>query len=171
MFSPCGGSVISFIDNGLLRGWATADVEEINGGIFFFTFFQREMGDCALLWSVMWAVILIVFGWPIGLICALFYCLLSPCAACCHGCVELINLLDRGVKLPLTCSQNMVSGKSMCWKRYLYLCWHDIYTYTYIYIYVCVWKISNNLHTMYDGFNSREDINQHIKTLVFSSQF
>uniref|UniRef100_A0A8W8I6K5 Caveolin n=1 Tax=Magallana gigas TaxID=29159 RepID=A0A8W8I6K5_MAGGI len=75
---------------------------------------ESKMGDCALLWSVMWAVILIVFGWPIGLICALFYCLLSPCAACCHGCTELINLLDRGVKLPLTCSQNMVTGKSMC---------------------------------------------------------
>lgn len=70
--------------------------------------------DCGWFWSILWAIILLVFGWPIGLICAIFYCLLSPCGACCRGCTELINLLERGVKLPLTCSQNMVHGKSMC---------------------------------------------------------
>ncbi|KAJ8309283.1 hypothetical protein KUTeg_014157 [Tegillarca granosa] len=72
------------------------------------------MADCSWLWSIIWAIILLVFGWPIGLICALFYCLLSPLAACCSGCSELINLLDRGVKLPMTCAQNMVNGKAMC---------------------------------------------------------
>ncbi|CAL1540957.1 unnamed protein product [Lymnaea stagnalis] len=72
------------------------------------------MANCGWLWSIIWFIILIVFGWPIGFLCAVFFVIFSPCAACCSGCIELINLLERGVKLPLTCAQNMVSGKSMC---------------------------------------------------------
>ncbi|KAK3796416.1 hypothetical protein RRG08_026671 [Elysia crispata] len=66
-----------------------------------------KMANCGWLWSIIWLIILILFGWPIGFLCAVFFVLLSPCAACCGGCVELINLLERGVKLPLTCAQNM----------------------------------------------------------------
>ena len=94
------------------------------------------MADCGWFWSILWVIILLVFGWPIGFICAVFYCLLSPFAACCHGCNELVNLLERGVKLPLTCAQNMVSGKSMCW------CWMHLVVEMKIWIY---WSKSNFL--------------------------
>ncbi|KAL8611008.1 hypothetical protein ACOMHN_042624 [Nucella lapillus] len=72
------------------------------------------MANCGWLWSIIWFIILLVFGWPIGFFCAVFFVILSPFSACCSCCNELINLLDRGVKLPLTCAQNLVSGKSMC---------------------------------------------------------
>uniref|UniRef100_A0A0L8G5W6 Uncharacterized protein n=1 Tax=Octopus bimaculoides TaxID=37653 RepID=A0A0L8G5W6_OCTBM len=70
--------------------------------------------NCNWFWSILWFIILLVFGLPIGLLCAVLFVLISPCAACCNGCVELMNLLDRGLKLPLTCAQNMVVGKSPC---------------------------------------------------------
>lgn len=170
MFSPCGGSVISFIDNGLLRGWATADVEEINGGIFFFYVFSARDGwlclvvecdvggDFDCFWLANWSDLCII--------------LLSPEPLC-----SVLSRLCRAHQPPGPRREATtdVFSEHGVWKvdvlktlPLFMLTWH---LYIYIYVCVCVWKISNNLHTMYDGFNSREDINQHIKTLVFSSQY
>jgi hypothetical protein len=69
---------------------------------------------CGWFWSIVWFLILLIFGFAIGLLCAVLYVLFSPFAACCTGCTEFINLLERGVKLPLTCATNMVTQKSPC---------------------------------------------------------
>jgi len=84
------------------------------------------MANCGWLWSIIWFIILIIFGWPIGILCAVFFVLFSPFSACCNGCTELIQLLDRGLKLPLTCAQNMVAGKSMCWNG-VFGCMHIVF--------------------------------------------
>lgn len=70
--------------------------------------------NCAWFWMIIWFIILIVFALPIGLLCAILFVLFSPFAACCNGCSELMRLLDQGLKLPQTCSVNMVAGKSPC---------------------------------------------------------
>jgi hypothetical protein len=62
---------------------------------------------------LIWLLILLVIGWPLGGICAGFYVLLSPFAACIEACVPLADLLERGVKLPHTCARNIVHGKSI----------------------------------------------------------
>lgn len=171
MFSPCGGSVISFIDNGLLRGWATADVEEINGGIFFFLrFFSARWVTvpCCGVWCGRWFWLFLAGQ----LVWSVHYFTVSWAP------------VQRAVTAVSSSSTSWTAAWSYHWRVLRTWCLESrcaenatfiyvdmTFIHIHIYIYVCVWKISNNLHTMYDGFNSREDINQHITTLVFSSQF
>ena len=72
------------------------------------------MANCGWLWSIVWFLILLVIGFPIGFLCAFIYVLVSPFQACCGGCIEVLFVLERGYKLPGLCAQNMVSGKSVC---------------------------------------------------------
>jgi hypothetical protein len=65
-------------------------------------------------WSLVWIVVLILIGWPIGGFCAGFYLLLSPFAACIEACTPLIDLLEKGVKFPLQCGLNVAHGKPLC---------------------------------------------------------
>jgi len=64
--------------------------------------------------SLLWLLLLIIGGWPIGLLCAVFYLFLSPFSACIEALTPLIELLEKGFKLPLTCAVNMVEQKSFC---------------------------------------------------------
>jgi len=74
---------------------------------------MSEMAGCAgICWSLVW--LLLIGGWPIGGLCAGFYLLLSPFGACIEALTPLINLLEQGLKLPLTCALNMVHQKPLC---------------------------------------------------------
>ena len=76
-----------------------------------------EMAGCAgICWSLVWLLLLLIGGWPIGGLCAGFYLLLSPFGACIEALTPLINLLEQGLKLPLTCALNMVHQKALCWR-------------------------------------------------------
>jgi hypothetical protein len=68
----------------------------------------------SVCWSLIWLLILLIVGWPLGGICAGFYLLFSPFAACLEACTPLVDLLEKGFKLPLTCALNMVHGKPLC---------------------------------------------------------
>ncbi|CAH1261643.1 Hypp2413 [Branchiostoma lanceolatum] len=72
--------------------------------------------SCGWLWSIMWIILLVIIGWPLGLLCAVLYVFISPFQACCScgGCSEFISLLNRGVNLPLTCAKNMVTQSPPC---------------------------------------------------------
>ena len=59
--------------------------------------------------SIMWFVILLVFGLPIGLICAILYVFVSPFSVCCGGCNDVIEFLRKGLDLPRKCATNMAS--------------------------------------------------------------
>ncbi|KAI0231068.1 hypothetical protein LSAT2_018542 [Lamellibrachia satsuma] len=67
-----------------------------------------------IVWSIVWLLVLLFIGWPIGFFCSFFYLLLSPFAVCIDACTDVVNLLERAVKLPQTCAKNMMSGKSLC---------------------------------------------------------
>jgi len=67
-----------------------------------------------ICWSFVWLVILIIIGWPVGFFCAVFYLIFSPFSACIEPCTPFTDLLERGVKFPLTCALNIVHGKAMC---------------------------------------------------------
>ena len=74
------------------------------------------MAGCAgICWALVWLLLLIIGGWPIGGLCAGFYLLLSPFSACIEALTPLIDLLEKGLKLPLTCALNMVHQKPLCW--------------------------------------------------------
>jgi len=75
----------------------------------------RDMaGAAGICWSLIWLLLLLVGGWPIGSLCAGFYLLLSPFGACIEALTPLINLLEQGLKLPLTCALNLVHQKPLC---------------------------------------------------------
>lgn len=71
-------------------------------------------GAAGICWSLIWLLLLLVGGWPIGSLCAGFYLLLSPFGACIEALTPLINLLEQGLKLPLTCALNLVHQKPLC---------------------------------------------------------
>ncbi len=72
------------------------------------------MGKCSWLWSIVWLVVLVFLAWPIGFFVSFFYLVLSPLGACIEALTPLINILESGVKLPLTCALNMVHQKALC---------------------------------------------------------
>lgn len=76
--------------------------------------FLKKMADFGFCWSILWLLILIILAWPIGGFCAFWYLFLSPFSACIEACSPLIELLEKGLKLPLTCALNLVHQKPLC---------------------------------------------------------
>jgi len=77
-------------------------------------YLDEMAGAAGICWSLVWLLLLLVGGWPIGGLCAGFYLLLSPFGACLEFLTPLINILEQGLKLPLTCALNMVHQKPLC---------------------------------------------------------
>merc|ERR1739838_985576 len=75
---------------------------------------QQPAMTCGWLFSIMWFVFLLSLAIPVALVCAILWVLLAPCTACCGGFAQLLNILQSGQHLVLTCSQNMVHGKNPC---------------------------------------------------------
>lgn len=67
-----------------------------------------------LLWGVVWFLILIFLGWPVGFFVAWWYIFLLPFGACIDPIKEACEVLLRLVQLPLTCAENMVAMKPLC---------------------------------------------------------
>ena len=72
------------------------------------------MADCGPCWMLCWLLILIFLAWPIGMIAAGFYIFLTPFAVTSNCIDPVIDLLEKGLKLPLTCAQNLKNGKPVC---------------------------------------------------------
>jgi hypothetical protein len=72
------------------------------------------MSCAGICWALVWLLVLIFLAWPIGFFCAGFYLLFSPFGACIEACTPLIEVLEKGLKLPLTCALNMVHQKPLC---------------------------------------------------------
>jgi hypothetical protein len=60
--------------------------------------------------SVIWFIILIVFGFVVAGFCAGLYLLLSPFAACIPDLKEFTDCLLRGVQFAYFCAHNMMNG-------------------------------------------------------------
>ncbi|XP_033647756.1 uncharacterized protein LOC117307186 [Asterias rubens] len=72
------------------------------------------MANCGWLWSIVWVILLLIIGWPIGILCGILYAIVCAFVPCCGGCADLANFLHRGLELPKTCASNMVSQRSGC---------------------------------------------------------
>lgn len=66
------------------------------------------------IYSVLWFLVMICIGYPVGLLAAPFYVLLSPLEACCDGCAPLTLFLLEATQFPLICARNMVAGNAFC---------------------------------------------------------
>ena len=64
-----------------------------------------------IVWSIIWVLILWFIGWPIGSFCSGFYLLLSPCVHCCDFLKPIVDILEKGVKIPYLCGRNCALGR------------------------------------------------------------
>ena len=67
-------------------------------------------GRCC--WTVMWLLVLLLVVWPLSLLAAIFYVLLTPFSACCECTDEITEFLHKGIVLPLTVATFLVSGRT-----------------------------------------------------------
>jgi len=67
-----------------------------------------------LLWAIVWFLLLIFIGWPIGFFIAGIYVFLLPFGACIEPIQGVCEALLGVVKLPFTFAENMVQMKGLC---------------------------------------------------------
>ncbi len=71
-------------------------------------------GAVGLLWAVIWFLLLIFIGWPIGFFIAWLYVLLLPFSACIPALKDVCDAILKVVQLPYTFAENMVNMKEGC---------------------------------------------------------
>ncbi|XP_067653432.1 uncharacterized protein [Haliotis asinina] len=71
-------------------------------------------GGAGIIWAILWFLVLIFLGWPIGFFIAWLYVLLLPFGACISPIKDACDAILRLVQLPLTCAENMINMKPMC---------------------------------------------------------
>ncbi|CAG5121503.1 unnamed protein product [Candidula unifasciata] len=64
------------------------------------------------IWSLVWLLILLFLGWPIACILAWLYILLMPFAVCISALKDIMDFLEKCIKLPKTCAEGIMNGKS-----------------------------------------------------------
>ena len=69
----------------------------------------KERGYC---WMFMWMLILLLVVWPLALMSALLYVVLTPFQACCECTGEITQFLYKGLLLPLIVARFMVNARS-----------------------------------------------------------
>ncbi|KAK0066557.1 hypothetical protein Bpfe_003989 [Biomphalaria pfeifferi] len=67
-----------------------------------------------IMHAVLWFLALLFFAWPLAFTVCSLYVLVSPFGPCCK-CVSIItDALLIAVRLPLTCSENMLRKTPFC---------------------------------------------------------
>nr|AII97498.1 BLTX92 [Nephila pilipes] len=69
---------------------------------------------CKCLCSIVWLLILIFIGYPVGFFFAGWYVLFCPLEACCDGCSGVTGFLLKATQFPLYCTKNMMAGNGLC---------------------------------------------------------
>lgn len=72
-------------------------------------------GIPGIVWAILWFLILWLAAWPVGFFFAWWYVLFLPFVPCCGCAKDASDILLKLVQLPLTCSQNMMAQKAICW--------------------------------------------------------
>ena len=65
-----------------------------------------------VLWAIIWLILLLLIGWPIGFFCAGWYVCCLPFEVCIDPLKQLNELLHKGVKLPWEMAQRLKEGRS-----------------------------------------------------------
>jgi len=58
---------------------------------------------------ILWLVILFFIGWPVAFFASFLYIICLPFSVCITGCAPLVDLLEKGVKLPKLCAEKMMA--------------------------------------------------------------
>ena len=67
-----------------------------------------------IVWAILWILILIFFGWPIAFFIAGIWVCAMPFAVCISFCKDIMELLEKIVKLPQTIGEYIVAQKPLC---------------------------------------------------------
>lgn len=82
--------------------------------LIFPSFSQTRMASCgSCFWCIIWLVVLLCIGWPLGITLGGLYGLISPLTTC-LGLDRLSDLLMEGANLGRTCANNMRHCKPLC---------------------------------------------------------
>lgn len=73
-----------------------------------------KCGCPGLAWSLLWILILVFVGWPIGQFCAGWYVLLSPFSVCISFLECIIEILKKGLDVPKMCAEKCVAQEAVC---------------------------------------------------------
>ena len=71
-------------------------------------------GGAELLWSIIWFIILIFIGWPLGAFFIWWYILLLPFSLCIPALKDIEDILYTAIELPGTCTEKMLAGEPLC---------------------------------------------------------
>jgi len=71
------------------------------------------MGCIQVLWQLIWLLLIIFIGFFVAGFCSFCYVCISPFLPCCTGCNEIADVLERGTKICLVFSQNMMAAKPL----------------------------------------------------------
>lgn len=63
-------------------------------------------------WSLVWLLVLLLVVWPLSLLAAILYVLISPFSACCECTEQITEFLHKGIVLPLTVATFVVAGRN-----------------------------------------------------------
>ena len=63
------------------------------------------------IWVIIWLILLILIGWPLGFFCAGWYVLCLPFEVCITQLKDLTEFLYKGVRLPYEMAKRMMDGK------------------------------------------------------------
>ena len=74
--------------------------------------FTEKMVSAQWCWSVMWLLILLLVVWPLSLLAAILYVLVTPFSACCECTDQITEFLRKGIALPLTVATFLVTGRN-----------------------------------------------------------
>eukprot|EP00461_Guttulinopsis_vulgaris_P002223 UN02224 len=61
------------------------------------------------LMFILWGLILIFIGFPVGFFCAWVYVIALCCGVCFKSCIAIEQILEKGVKLPKYCAEKAMA--------------------------------------------------------------
>ena len=60
------------------------------------------------LWAIVWLLLLLIFGWWLGFLCALLYVVVIPFTICCPTLLVVTNIFLSGEKLPYIMTKHII---------------------------------------------------------------
>jgi len=71
---------------------------------------MADENSTKLLWTVVWLLILLCFGWWLGYVCAFIYVFLLPFSACIPALTEFTEMFLKGAKIPFYMAKMLIEG-------------------------------------------------------------
>lgn len=136
--------------------------------IFFFQILKMGQGAGSgeggpkFVWGILWFLTIWFIAWPVAFFLAWLYIFLLPFSVCIDPLKAVCQFLQKCVQLPLTCAENMVSMKPMCWYVFFVIPFFKniiIFLSVFIYYSWAFMKFYTSIFSKLKDFSARTEIN------------